>query len=66
MKTLCLLLLLAATLQAQTVLYSFTGGADGAYPDSQLTADVQGNLYGTTLAGGAYGWGTVYELTAVR
>jgi len=35
-----------------TVLYAFTGQADGAYPQSQLIADAHGNLYGTAAAGG--------------
>lgn len=33
--------------QTYTVLYSFTGGADGALPIGGLTLDSQGNLYGT-------------------
>jgi hypothetical protein len=51
----------------ETVLYSFTGGADGRYPWGSLTFDANGNLYGTTEGGGAYGNGTgdgtVFELT---
>lgn len=47
----------------ETILYSFTGGTDGANPDSSLTFDQVGNLYGTTYAGGNYGLGTVFELT---
>jgi uncharacterized repeat protein (TIGR03803 family) len=46
----------------ETVLYSFTGGADGANPMSKLSFDSAGNLYGTTFAGGAYGGGTVFEV----
>jgi uncharacterized repeat protein (TIGR03803 family) len=34
------------------VLYNFTGGADGGAPNSFLTLDASGNLYGTTEAGG--------------
>ena len=30
-----------------TSLYDFTGGADGAYPVSNVTIDTDGNLYGT-------------------
>lgn len=46
------------------VLYSFTGSPDGALPSSSgLTADAQGNFYGTTEQGGSAGCGTVYELT---
>jgi uncharacterized repeat protein (TIGR03803 family) len=39
----------------ETVLYSFTGGDDGAYPSAALTMDPAGNLYGTTLWGGPAG-----------
>jgi uncharacterized repeat protein (TIGR03803 family) len=34
------------------VLYAFTGGADGAFPEAGLAFDAAGNLYGTTVAGG--------------
>jgi uncharacterized repeat protein (TIGR03803 family) len=51
----------------EKVLYSFTGGADGANPTSDLVFDTAGNLYGTTSAGGSatscgWGCGTVFEL----
>jgi uncharacterized repeat protein (TIGR03803 family) len=36
----------------ETVLYSFTGGADGALPNDNLVRDEEGNLYGTTQDGG--------------
>jgi len=51
-------------MRAQTfkVLYTFTGGADGAYPNGVLTQDSQGNLYGTTLNGGTANFGTVFKL----
>jgi uncharacterized repeat protein (TIGR03803 family) len=39
----------------ETVLYSFTGGNDGAYPSAGLTMDAAGHLYGTTLWGGPAG-----------
>ena len=46
------------------VLYNFTGfGVDGANPAADLILDGVGNLFGTTLYGGAYGDGTVFELT---
>jgi len=46
------------------VLYSFTGGSDGAFPEAGLMKDKAGNLYGTTLQGGTdYFFGTVFELT---
>jgi len=52
----------------ETVLHSFTGGADGTYPIAGLLRDPAGNLYGTTTSGGAsacnppYGCGTVFKL----
>jgi uncharacterized repeat protein (TIGR03803 family) len=46
-----------------TVMHAFTGGKDGAFLDSNLVADAAGNFYGTTQIGGAYGWGTVFELS---
>lgn len=42
-----------------TLLYSFTGKTDGAYPNGLVA--VNGNLYGT--AGGAHGCGTIFEIT---
>jgi len=36
----------------ETVLHSFTGGADGAYPYGGLVIDSAGNLYGAVLEGG--------------
>jgi uncharacterized repeat protein (TIGR03803 family) len=50
----------------ETMLYSFTGAADGGYPGygcSPPTADSGGNLYGTTFQGGANNFGTVFELS---
>ena len=44
------------------VLYSFTGGSDGALPFAGVIADAAGNLYGTTNGGGASGQGTVFQL----
>ena len=50
-----------------TVLYSFTGGADGGEPYKGVTLDAQGNLYGTAVTGGAGscegGCGVAYKLT---
>src|SRR5271157_5652562 len=49
----------------ETVLYSFTGaGGDGASPTGLLVRDAQGNLYGTTVFGGASGKGTVFKVDA--
>jgi len=46
-----------------TALRDFTGGSDGQYPNSNLVFDTNGNLYGTANAGGAYGYGVVFEIT---
>jgi uncharacterized repeat protein (TIGR03803 family) len=49
------------TTGTEKVLYSFTGGADGAQPDAPLI-DVNGLLYSTTYRGGTFGAGTVFAL----
>jgi len=36
----------------ETILYNFTGGADGSDPQGTLLRDSKGNLYGTTYLGG--------------
>jgi uncharacterized repeat protein (TIGR03803 family) len=46
----------------ETVLYSFQGGNDAATPNSSLSFDAAGNLYGTA-GGGANNQGTIFELT---
>jgi uncharacterized repeat protein (TIGR03803 family) len=47
----------------ETLLHSFAG-SDGAYPWlTGVIRDANGNLYGTTYQGGAYGYGTVFELS---
>jgi uncharacterized repeat protein (TIGR03803 family) len=46
-----------------SVIYSFTGGADGAQPLSQLVLDSSNNLYGTTLYGGSHNFGGVFKLS---
>ena len=48
-------------------LYSFCAQqscADGAYPYAGLIQATNGNFYGTTSAGGASHWGTVFAITA--
>lgn len=49
----------------ETVLYTFKGQAqgDGAFPWAGLVRDSAGNLYGMTMEGGVYGYGTVFKLT---
>lgn len=46
----------------ETVLHTFTGGSDGAFPQAGLVMDQNGALYGTAYGGGA-GAGAVYQLT---
>jgi uncharacterized repeat protein (TIGR03803 family) len=52
-----------------TVLYSFTAGSDGGYPQGGVILDKAGNLYGTTYYGGLLsdcsgaGCGVVFELS---
>jgi uncharacterized repeat protein (TIGR03803 family) len=45
-----------------SVIHTFTGFTDGAYPEAGLTVDSAGNLYGTTSWGGSSYSGTVFEL----
>jgi uncharacterized repeat protein (TIGR03803 family) len=47
-----------------TTLHSFHGGTDGANPDAGgLVQGTDGDFYGTTSGGGAYGDGTVFKIT---
>lgn len=48
---------------AETVLYSFTGGVDGAQPLGGLVFDGKRSILGTTSKGGASGNGTVFKIT---
>jgi uncharacterized repeat protein (TIGR03803 family) len=45
-----------------TVLHSFNGATDGAFPSSNLILDPAGNIYGTTALEGP-GYGTVFAYT---
>lgn len=47
---------------AETVLYSFTGGADGGQPHASPILDASGNLFGTASRGGRFGHGIVYKI----
>jgi hypothetical protein len=49
----------------ENVLYAFTGRADGQFPQSTVTIDGTGNLYGTTVSGGT-GCGVVDQIAAQR
>ncbi len=46
----------------ESILYAFHGGSDGSNPTAGLILDDAGNLYGTTLYGGAFGDGVVFAL----
>jgi uncharacterized repeat protein (TIGR03803 family) len=52
----------ALTPWTQNVIYSFSG-TDGYIPQGDLTFDASGNIYGTTVGGGAFNWGAIYKLT---
>ena len=45
-----------------TSLHDFSG-SDGEYPESAPLVDAQGNIYGTTQKGGAFGYGVVWEIS---
>jgi uncharacterized repeat protein (TIGR03803 family) len=47
----------------ETVLYSFTGGNDGAFPFGGVIRDTNGNLYGTANSGGVAKNGVVFRVT---
>jgi uncharacterized repeat protein (TIGR03803 family) len=57
----------------ESLAHEFVGEADGAFPQTGLTPDAEGNLYGVTLVGGGTaftctensggGCGIVYKLT---
>jgi len=64
----------ALVILAVTVFVTTTGAAtengpntfntrDGIWPYAGLIIDASGTLYGTTISGGAYNYGSVFELT---
>ena len=58
--TLFLIISSVATAQTESILYNFPGGN----PQSGITFDSSGNIYGTTVFGGANGAGTVWEVSS--
>jgi uncharacterized repeat protein (TIGR03803 family) len=47
-----------------TTLYAFGGtNGDGGTPEAGLVQDGDGNFYGTTVGGGANGYGTVFRIS---
>jgi uncharacterized repeat protein (TIGR03803 family) len=53
-----------STSGTEEVIHTFTGSAtgDGSRPDATLLKVANGTLYGTTVAGGAHGWGTIFSV----
>ena len=58
-----LLITAAWAASATKLVYSFGGNADGEYTDTELVRDSAGNLYGTSVQGGIFGGGTVFQVT---
>ena len=47
-----------------TILHKFSGEGDGAEPPAGVILDANGNLYGVTVFGGSFNYGTVFQLDA--
>ena len=50
----------------ESILWNFAGGSDGGQPAGGVIFNSAGNLYGTTQAGGAYGYGSVFQLSRTQ
>jgi uncharacterized repeat protein (TIGR03803 family) len=48
----------------ETILHAFSGGADGSQPDGGVLLMGNGDMYGSTTSGGAFGNGTLFKLSA--
>ena len=61
---LCAVTAIASPAQTFTSLFTFDG-TNGAYPQAGMVQATNGDLYGTTSAGGAdgSGWGTIFKIT---
>ena len=46
----------------ETLLYTFSGGADGGFPNGGVVRDPAGNIYGTVTGGGTLANGLVYKI----
>jgi uncharacterized repeat protein (TIGR03803 family) len=46
----------------ENILYAFTGGRGGLYPQTGLVEDKTGSFYGATYEGGAYNTGTIFKI----
>lgn len=58
-----LLVSVANAASTTKVIYSFAGGNDGEYTDTELVMDQAGNIYGTSVQGGLFGGGTIFQVT---
>ena len=47
----------------ETILHAFAGASDGANPTANLVLGSDGNLYGSTSAGGSSGDGTFFKVS---
>ena len=47
----------------ETILHAFAGASDGANPTANLVLGSDGNLYGSTSAGGSSGDGTLFKVS---
>ncbi|HVI09245.1 MAG TPA: choice-of-anchor tandem repeat GloVer-containing protein [Candidatus Binatia bacterium] len=56
-------LAVSAAASSTTIIYAFAGGKDGEYLDTDLVVDAAGNIYGTSVQGGDFSSGTVWELS---
>ncbi len=63
-----MLLLTPFAFAQETVIYRFgaAGPGDGSQPNGGLVFDPAGNIYGTTVQGGSFGFGTVFELSPLQ
>jgi uncharacterized repeat protein (TIGR03803 family) len=49
----------------ENIVYQFQGQPDGQLPGGGVIRDSKGNLFGTTVLGGQYNLGSIWELTNV-
>ena len=63
MAVAALLVSTAWAVSTTQLIYSFAGDEDGEYTDSDLVIDSAGNLYGTTVLGGDFSSGSVFQLS---